>query len=259
MPNVLRESSGILTFNGSTVWSHNDSGGEPKLYEIDVQSGAIIRIVTLDGATNKDWEDLTKDDRNNVYVGDFGNNRESRRNLCIYKIADPTLLPPSATAPTQRIGFKYADQKDFPPLKNNRNFDCEAFIFYRDSLYLFTKNHSTPYNGYTKLYRLPADEGDYTAEPIDSFRTGRNKISSFVTAAALSPDNKKLALLSSDKVYIFSDWKGANFFKGKLKIIPLGTLTQKEGVCFINNHQLWISDEKHKLLNGGNLYVIDVE
>ncbi|MEY4927642.1 MAG: hypothetical protein RI894_2078 [Bacteroidota bacterium] len=258
MPASLRESSGILTYNGSTVWTHNDSGGDPTLYEIDVQSGGLLRIVTLAGVKNIDWEDITKDERGNVFIGDFGNNHQNRKNLCIYKIENPQPLAASATVLSERIGFSYADQQKFPPSAKTQNFDCEAFVYYRDSLYLFTKNHSRPYTGYTKMYRLPAVEGDYVAELVDSFKTGATAATTFITSAAISPNGKQLALLSSDKVFLFSNWKGANFFQGDLRRIPLGTLSQKEAICFSTNWTLWIGDERTGKMIGGNIYSFDL-
>ncbi len=258
LPASLRESSGILTYNGSTVWTHNDGGGDPTLYEIDVQSGGLLRIVTLAGVKNIDWEDLTKDERGNVFIGDFGNNRQNRKNLCIHKIENPLPLAASATVLSERIGFSYSDQREFPPQKKAQNFDCEAFVYYRDSLYLFTKNHSQPYSGYTKMYRLPAVEGEYVAELVDSFKTGNTAATTFITSAAISPNGKQLALLSSDKVFLFSNWKGANFFQGDLRKIPLGTLSQKEAICFSTNWTLWIGDERTGKVIGGNIYSYDL-
>ncbi len=258
LPKMLRESSGILTYNGSTVWTHNDGGGNAALYEIDVQSGGLLHIVTLSDAKNIDWEDITKDDRGNIYIGDFGNNLQKRKDLCIYKIENPTLLPAAATVTSEKITFKYPDQTAFPSAKNNRNFDCEAFVYFRDSIYLFSKNHSKPYNGYTKMYRLPAAEGDYTAELVDSFKTGKTMASSFITSAAVSPNGKQLALLSSDRVFLFSNWQGANFFKGDMRLIKLGAVSQKEAICFATNWTLWIGDERTAKLVGGNIYSFDL-
>jgi hypothetical protein len=258
LPALLRENSGILTYNGSTVWTHNDGGGEPILYEVDVQSGGLLRMITLSGAKNRDWEDLTKDERGCIYVGDFGNNRQNRQNMCIYKIENPQPLPAMASVPVERINFSFSDQKAFPPTRKNRNFDCEALVYYRDSLYLFSKNHTVPYTGYTKMYRLPANEGDYVVESVDSFKTGVNMPTSFITSAAISPNGKQLALLSSDKVFLFSNWKDANFFKGDLRTILLGSLSQKEAICFATNWTLWLSDERTDKLVGGNIYSFDL-
>jgi WD40 repeat protein len=157
---------------------------------------------------------------------------------------------------SKKIKFSYADQINFPPSKANKNFDCEAFIHFKNNLYLFSKNHSRPYSGYTKLYKLPDVPGTHIATLIDSFRTGNTAPLSFITAATLSPDQKKLVLLSSDKIFVFSDFEGDNFFKGKRKKILLGSISQKEAAAFLDNETLVISDEKTMKLMGGQLYKI---
>jgi hypothetical protein len=51
---------------------------------------SILKMVQLKNTNdckynNIDWED-TKDKNGNLYVGDFGNNDNERKDLCIYKI-----------------------------------------------------------------------------------------------------------------------------------------------------------------------------
>src|SRR5947208_3083247 len=57
---MLNESSGLLWWNNQ-VWSHNDSGGEPSIYAMDISSNTIQRIVNVINATNVDWEDIAQD------------------------------------------------------------------------------------------------------------------------------------------------------------------------------------------------------
>ena len=49
--------------------THNDSGGDPKLYYLD-KKGKIVFERTLDGVKNNDWEDITKDDQF-IYVANM--------------------------------------------------------------------------------------------------------------------------------------------------------------------------------------------
>jgi hypothetical protein len=258
LPTVLREISGMTSLNGTSVWVHNDGGGEAAIYELDAKTAAIKRILNIENAKNVDWEELTHDEKGNVYIGDFGNNRQRRTDLCIYKtppISDANIM----TLPSRKIKFRYADQTAFPPKKNNKNFDCEAFIHFKNNLYLFSKNHTKPYNGICKLYKLPDTAGEHIAVPIDSFQTGKMYGLSFITGAALSPDQTKLVLLSSDKILVFSDFVGDNFFKGKCKKIMLDSVSQKEGIAFLDNETLVISDERPIKMLGGNLYKIKIK
>ncbi|MDZ7846785.1 MAG: hypothetical protein U5L96_08435 [Owenweeksia sp.] len=70
------------------------------------------------------------------------------------------------------IDFSYAPQKSFPPEKAKRNFDLEAMVYANDSLFLFTKNRTQPFSGYTYLYAMPAKPGTYQLSPIDSISLG---------------------------------------------------------------------------------------
>jgi sugar lactone lactonase YvrE len=51
--------------------------------------------------TNIDWEDITKDKDGNLYVGDFGNNDNERKDLCIYKIDKKSLTTKVPFQPTK--------------------------------------------------------------------------------------------------------------------------------------------------------------
>src|SRR6185437_11352921 len=84
LPATINEISGIIYFNGK-LYGHNDSGGQPAIYEIDTSTGIITKTITLQGASNVDWEDITQDDEN-IYLGDFGNNESGNRtDLIVYK------------------------------------------------------------------------------------------------------------------------------------------------------------------------------
>ena len=85
----IKETSGLVNLNGE-IWTHNDSGDDPILYQINASNGNIIRTVEIANATNEDWEDITADE-NFVYIGDVGNNYGDRTDLRIYKISRSAL------------------------------------------------------------------------------------------------------------------------------------------------------------------------
>ena len=130
----IAETSGLIYFQNKLI-THNDSGGMNALYEIDKADGNILRTVTINGATNVDWEDICQDDEY-IYIGDFGNNSGNRTNLKIYKVLKSDYLN-SESVNAQIIEFDYADQNDFTSSPNNNNFDAEALISYDGSLYVF--------------------------------------------------------------------------------------------------------------------------
>jgi uncharacterized protein YjiK len=69
----------------------------------------------------------------------------------------------------------------------------------------------------------------------------------------MSKDQKKVVLLSSESILLLTDFEGDNFFNGKIIQLSLDHRSQKEGVCFKNNKNLYITDESSHG-NGGNLY-----
>lgn len=81
IPSELPEASGVISLNNG-FWLINDSGNDPIIYKLD-HTGNIIHSIYIKGK-NIDWEDLTKDDEGNIYIGDFGNNKNKRVNLKIY-------------------------------------------------------------------------------------------------------------------------------------------------------------------------------
>jgi hypothetical protein len=258
LTHILNESSGITFIAPNRLYTHNDSGGDDEIYEIDTL-GNLIRTININSANNSDWEDITQDDLNNFYIGDFGNNNNDRTNLRIYKIPSPSSFTGNSVT-ADIIEFNYPDQTMFPPNPTKRNFDVEGFVWYDDSLFLFTKNRTAPFNGYCKMYKIPATPGVYTAQICDSiFLCSDSQADCWVTSAALSEDKTHLALLNHKKIWWFSCFDGSSFFKGALATISLNTNTQKEGIAFKNNHEIYITDELSVLDNsGGNLYEADV-
>lgn len=256
--NVLSESSGITYIAPNRLYTHNDSGGNDEIYELDTL-GNLIRTITINSANNSDWEDVTKDDLNNIYIGDFGNNNNDRTNLRIYKIPSPTSFSGNSVT-AALISFNYPDQTMFPPSPSKRNYDAEGFIWFNDSLYIFTKNRTAPFNGYCKMYKIPAAPGNYTAVLCDSILLCNTAQSDcWVTSAALSPDKTHLALLNNNKIWWFSCFEGTHFFDGSRATATLSSATQKEGITFKNNHQVYITDELNTADNsGGNLYKADL-
>jgi hypothetical protein len=152
----------------------------------------------------------------------------------------------------EHISFYYPDQKKFPPKKKHLYFDCEAFFHFNDSLYLFTKSRVKGDFGKTNLYKIPATQGNHEAQFLTSFKTC-NDLPCWITSADVSDDEKQIALLTLDAVWLLSDYINDDFFNGKVTKHAFDFESQKESVCFKNANTLYITDEK-TLGKGGNLY-----
>ena len=252
----LSEISGIEYDKDGNLWAINDSGNSTEIHQID-SLGLVNRSIEITNAKNIDWEDLTQGDFGHFFIGDFGNNNNNRKDLTIYKIENPIDIKTTKTE-AEIIRFKFNDQDLDNTNDSIKNFDLEAFIFYKGRLYLFTKNRTKPFDGYTNLYRMEDYASNQRAQKVSRFKTCKaGKYQCWITGAAISPNRKKLAILGSNKIWIFKNWKGDDFFSGEVSDIDLGLITQKEAITFLNDSIVVIADEEFKGI-GGNLYTYPI-
>lgn len=240
-PPETPETSGLICFKGK-LWTHNDSGNIPAIYAIDTVSGQLTQTITIQGAVNKDWEDITQDDHY-IYIGDFGNNFGDRRDLAIY-IIKKSDIPASgnATVRSDKITFKYADQATYKALDHYNDFDCEALVSCDGSLYLFSKNWIS---NKTRIYRMPAVPGNYTIEPVGEFDTY-----GIITGADYIPG--QLALIGKRGIFPFI-WlfhtrspENISVKNGTRIDLPFRYGAQMEGIAFTDSLTIWISSEQKK-------------
>jgi hypothetical protein len=250
LPHVLKEVSGTQTVkNSDLIWMLNDGGNSNRIYGL-TSKGKLKKEIIIN-AKNHDWEDLTTDDKGNLYIGDFGNNHNARKKLVILRINHKDLSD-SKNVDIERIRFYYPNQHKFPPKKKQLYFDTEAFFFYNDNIYLFTRSRVNGDYGKTSLYKIPATNGNHAATFISEF-TSCNDLKCSITSATISNDKKRVVLLSSNALLLFTNFEDDDFFSGKVTQLPLNHTSQKEGVCFKNNNTLYITDE-YSHGKGGNLY-----
>jgi hypothetical protein len=255
LPSELREVSGMTYVNGK-LWAIQDNGNTTELFQLS-DEGKILKKIKLEFVKNHDWEAITHDNDGNLYIGDFGNNDNLRKNLAIYKI-NKADLNKNSIGKLETIFFNYGDQKDFPPKKKELFYDCESFFYKNGFFYLFTKNRSKNFDGTSYVYRIANKPEKQTISLQTTFITCDKYNSGAITDAALSPDGKTFVLLSNKRMWIYSDFKDAKSVKSANKEIKFATYTQRESVTFKNNNTLFISDEKTKNV-GGNLYEYDLK
>ena len=236
LPAIADESSGLArNQKTNTLWTHNDSGGKPELYEIDY-NGKLLSTLAVPRARNVDWEDLAQSPDGTLYIGDIGNNANTRRDLTIY----PLTPSQEVLAP---ITFSYADQQLFPPPGHQLNFDSEAFFYYQKKLYLFSKNRSKT-DRYVMMYALPAQPGHYTLTARDSVY-----VDAQVTSADINPAGTTFALLTYGKILLFDIVGGEINFDHPTNCIKIGKM-QEEAIIFVNDTDLLITNEQR------NMYLI---
>ncbi|WP_326984459.1 hypothetical protein VUJ46_07965 [Chryseobacterium sp. MYb264] len=251
----IQETSGLNFFNGK-LYTFNDSGNAPEIFEISKADGQILKTHTVN-AKNKDWEALTNDGVY-FYIGDFGNNGGTRRDLEIYKV--PFRDGIIANDSVQKISFYYPDQVEFVPQYYKNDFDAEAMIFLNGKLHVFTKEWASKS---TTHYTVdPEIQEKQQAEKIERFKTN-----DCITDAYYF--DKKLYLVGYTKktevfLHIFRETEPGVFFKEAPKYYYLGSalsIGQIEGIA-VDESGVYISGEKFRSPLGSSkqsLYFIPKE
>lgn len=254
LPKSIEESSGLILYNDTLFITHNDSGDKPILYFINLK-GDLIHQITISNAINNDWEEITKDEQGNIYIGDFGNNLNKRKNLTIYKIAPENLLKTTHVI-AKIITFFYPDQTAFPPEEATLNFDAEAMFFHNDSLWVFTKCRATPFHGNTFIYAIPSQPGNYTATAKGKLFIGdKGFAKDAITGVAFS--HSTLYLLTYNRIVVYELNNNTFLFKKTIATTPY---SQKEAIAISRDQStLFLTDEVQKIIGGGNLYKINLK
>jgi hypothetical protein len=256
LPKHLKEVSGIVfTESSQLAWVLEDSGNANTIFGLN-NEGKLEKSITIAQTQNIDWEDITKDSQDNLYIGDFGNNANERKDLAIYKIAKDSLEKES-TIPSYKVSFAFPEQTEFPPKKTKLFYDVEAFVEYKSNFYLFTKNRSKGFDGTTFLYKVPNQAGFHQAQLLGQFKAEGDFENAAITSATISPDGKKVVLLSHSQIWIFENFTSDNFFSASVNKVDLHHFSQKEAIGFKDNSTLLIADEKTKKI-GGLVYQLDL-
>ena len=237
----LKESSGLTNLDGR-LFSFNDSGNTSEIFEIKAGSSYIKKTFQT-GLKNIDWEAITNDGEN-FYVGEFGNNLGTRKDLKVYQIPfrNDSIIADSI----KTIPFFYPEQNDFTPKNISNNFDAEAMIFLDGSIHIFTKEWIT--NNVSHYVIDKNLKENQQAKKLETFETG------FVVTDASFFGNRLYVVgyTKNASVYmmIFEKDETENlFFNKPLKKFSLGrafTIGQIEGIT-ATEKGVYISGERFNI------------
>jgi len=226
----IDETSGLASFENNFL-TLNDSGGKPALYSFNAK-GDLLETHKIDGAINRDWEDIAQDSTH-FYIADTGNNYATREDLTVYIVTRDFKLKDS-------IKINYASQTNFKKKKKNK-YDAEALVAYKDSLLIFSKNRKKQT---TELYLLPKTGGEYTLSPRWSL-----DVHCLITGGDYDVKNNRVILtgyLPDFTQYIFSL---ENFSTSMPENIDMKRYqlpydeAQVEAVVIDDKGKIWISSE----------------
>ena len=277
---IITQSSGLaLDPDGVSFWTHNDQADpSTELYNFTPTTGntnvVLNKTVTIN-APNLDWEDLTKDDQNNIYIAQTGKNCNtlsgpdcpSRHIFKIHKMPFASLTDGATVTPTT-YHYKY-------PLTGYEVSNCsptdtvfanvEAAIWRNGAIYLFTKsiwskntNNCGGWNPstHTYLFKVPLTAGSSETNPIIPTYLGKMQIEvdpadptnlREITGAAISPDGSRVALSNYGRLFMLEGFTGDNFFAGTHTYYNFVSTTGAsqprayEGIEFSDNNTLYMS------------------
>jgi hypothetical protein len=238
LPEVLPETSGLIHWNNG-LWTHNDSD-DSNIYSLDTISGAVLKSFALTGIVNTDWEEIS-DDRDFIYIGDFGNNFSgSRTDLKILKVSKTSLL--AGKPEVETISFSYSGQMSSDLAgPNSTDFDCEAMVVSNDSIYLFTKQWVS---GGTALYSLPKTGGTHVAKLKSAYN-----VRGLITGAVYLEPQRLIALCGYNKIlepfiFLLYDFQGTDFFSGNKRKISVDLpYHQVEAITTADGLKYFITNE----------------
>jgi len=236
------------TLHPGVFWTLSDSGNKPEIVPVRADGSTVIGPtgpwlgVALKGLKNTDWEALTADGQGNLILGDVGNNLSRRKELAFYVFKEPA-LGAKEVSDFKKYTFSWPDQSVYPDPEISH--DCEAIFVVRGKLYLLTKHRR---DTLTDLWRaeLPA-----VGEQAVLTKLARFDAKGMVTDASVSPDGKRLAVLTYRMAWVFDlPAIGEAFFQGPAKVAPFSPPLlswQVEGCAWLDAETLLIGSEQGDL------------
>ena len=182
----IRESSGIVTsqqFEG-VYWTLNDSGNPATLYATKL-NGELIQEIAVRGSGNFDWEALGIDSKNQLWIGEIGNNSRLRQDLKVVVVAEPDPFTDTEVEVIASYPYRYP----------NENVDAEGLFIAEGIPYIVSKERER-----AVLYRFPTLQPD-TKQVLE--RVGEFAEAKFVTGAGLSTDGTRLAVCTYDALWVY--------------------------------------------------------
>lgn len=198
----LEELSGIATSkkNEDTIWAHNDSSSNGEIFALDKEGNITMRVEINEF---EDIEDMCIGNYNNkeyIFVGDFGDNSEERED-CIISMMEEPLLGEEISNESKDFTYVYSD---------GEAHNCESIGYTQyvsdGTIYLFTKEKNI------KVFKLIVSDLDENEENVAEY-VGELEIEDFKkpSAADISRDGTYLIIRDEKNIFKLSVDDPSNF------------------------------------------------
>jgi len=249
---VIDEASGLQAGADGVFYTHND--GKRDVFVIDA-AGRHLGAFKLDGAKNRDWEDITRvpdGDGHLLVIADSGDNEARYNDIRLYFFPEPAPGEYDRDhAATHRVKVTYPD--------GPRDVESAAWDADGGRILLLSKRDVPP-----RLYGVPLEralaeddlEAEYLGElrglrpptPVDRLGSKRGAWVSQPTAMDISPDGRTAAVLTYRSLYLYTRAEGQGWpeaFRGEPRefIGPPGT--HDEAVAFsLDGKAVYVTTER---------------
>jgi hypothetical protein len=248
------------------LWAIRDRGGSdqpgrPKtaLYAYKTEQGQVsalapqmpFRAIPVVGASNRDWEDIARDDQGGLWIADIGNNECDRDDTAVLRLREPDPVRDTSAPVAAFYRYRFPD----PPTGCvGRN--AEAMFLVDGIPYLIAKTARST------VYRFPRLDPSavVTLEKVGTLAGPGGRPPANLSGADLSSDRRLLAVDSHTRVFVFQARDPAA--RGQALVahliarpprwtISLGPDANVEGIAFsYRSHDLQL------LAENGNLYFV---
>lgn len=186
----MTEVSGVVASRRypGTFWIHTDGGKKPLLIAINRDGETVAKFEV--SAKFSDWEDIAINDQGHLFLGDLGNNDGERKELRVYRLAEPDM---ASTGKRPKLRPDQTWRLRFP----HQSFDCESLFVVGTNGFVISKLSN---NEQARVYRFPLTQ---SKEPVTLDEVGVLPIKSPVTGADVSKDGKLLAVVAKQGAHIF--------------------------------------------------------
>jgi hypothetical protein len=241
--NELPEASGVAVSRTTPgqLWLHNDSG-QPALFAVALD-GTPRGRVRVYGAGVRDWEDIDVGpcpQGSCIYIGDIGDNNAKRRDVVIYRVAEPD-AGAGTSAPSESMRLTYPDGPK----------DAEAlFVLPNGNQIIITKGERGP----AALNTVPDEFRNVATAQLQRVATvvdaegnvnGAVARPNRITGATASRDGRWIAIRTLHAVifYAAEDFTAGNIREVLRFDVSAVREIQGEGVAFGDNGTVWLSSE----------------
>jgi hypothetical protein len=239
---LIKEASGLAASrkNPGVLWTHNDDG--PACVYAITQEGKLLGVYTLEGAKNRDWEDIAigpgpQPNVDYLYVGEIGDNNSRYKSIKIYRVPEPDVNANQSPA-TVTVGGVETIELIYPDGPR----DAETLMVdpMTKDIYIVSKEQTS------KVYRAAypqSTSGKTVLEQVAKLQWG------MATGGDISPDGNEIIVRGYFSASLWLRpgegpmWKA---FENSECSIPIIFEKQGEAICFDANGAGYYTTSEHK-------------